>query len=94
MRPDFLYNFIALAPRQGAANQIFDQFFPTMLGVKLSHHVPDKVANRVRRELKAQSELDPHSVHAKMGTLTDQLMAVPSESKVPLNHFLDEIRAV
>ena len=36
IRPDFVYNYITLSPSTEDINKMYDQLFPTMLGVNLS----------------------------------------------------------
>ncbi|OVE82145.1 hypothetical protein BVY04_01800 [bacterium M21] len=92
MRPDFLYNYISLGPKRSETGDVFDRFFPTMLGVSLSHHVPRGIAKQVRTSLKRHSELDPSRVKAKLANFVDELKSEAErlpESK--MTHFLEDL---
>jgi hypothetical protein len=47
MRPEFLLNFISMAPSTAEVSRSFERIFPTVLGVKLSNRVPAKAFRRV-----------------------------------------------
>ncbi len=49
MRPDFLYNYISLAPHPANIQESFDSMFPTLLGVNISYHLPQEIIQSVNK---------------------------------------------
>ena len=91
IRPDFLLNYIALAPSSGQANQVFDKMFPTLMGVTLSRHVPQELSNLVHDEIKEHSDKGAARVGAVLRSLADRLKTdTTNHNRVGLKHFLDE----
>lgn len=91
LRPDFLYNFIALAPNVQQSKEVFDTLFPSLLGVSVSHHIDGTTVEAIRSSLKAHEDLSPVRKRAVLRTLTDRLK---TDSKLKnlrkLKHYLDE----
>jgi hypothetical protein len=52
IRPDFIYNYIALKPTKEEIDGAYDEIFPTMLGVNLSYHMPKEVSQTVQEKIK------------------------------------------
>jgi hypothetical protein len=52
IRPDFIYNYIALKPSTRKVQEAYGEIFPTMLGVNLSYHMPKEVSETVRQKIK------------------------------------------
>jgi hypothetical protein len=52
IRPDFIYNYIALSPTTDEVRNAYQEMFPTMLGVNLSYHMPREVASAVQDKIK------------------------------------------
>lgn len=48
IRPDFLYNYIALAPKKGEVDAAFRELFPSLLGVNISFHLPREITEFIR----------------------------------------------
>lgn len=91
MRPDFLYNFIGLAPTYSETIRVFDMMFPTMLGVTVSHHIPQDVTEAVRRSLKEHTDRDPARIRAILRGLSDRLKTEQDYiSGVQVKHYLDQ----
>ena len=67
LRPDFLLNYIALSARRGYATKVFDQLFPTLIGVSLSHHVPKELSHGVHQAIHNHKSLSPSRVRAIYG---------------------------
>jgi hypothetical protein len=92
IRPDFLLNYISLAPTPVQADLVFDRMFPTMVGVTLSHHVPDEVSDRVHRAIKEHATKDPSRISALLRRLSDQLKTdQKTVNRKQLEHYLDEL---
>ena len=73
IRPDFIYNYITLSPSTEDVNKMYDQLFPTMLGVNLSYHLPDEVMNSVQRKLKDFHGKKPVRIKQMLNELSDKL---------------------
>lgn len=89
MRPDFLYNYISLAPSYDEANRVFDVMFPSLLGVTISHHIPYDVSTAVHDAIKDHGKRDPARVRAMLRTLGERLKSQGPPSKDELKHFLE-----
>jgi len=75
IRPDFLANFIALTPRYGETLRVFDRMFPTLLGISVTHHVPDDAAREVHKQMLDHRERTPGRRAAILRDLAYQLKA-------------------
>lgn len=58
MRPDFLLNFLTLAPSASAARQTFASVFPSLLGIKLARRMHADTFNQIMDSVAAAEELD------------------------------------
>lgn len=79
IRPDFIYNYIALKPTQDEIDNAYDEIFPTMLGVNLSYHMPSEVSRIVQEKIKEFHDKPPVRVKQILKTLSDRLK---SDSKM------------
>ena len=73
MRPDFLYNYISVAPHKGEVEETFQKMFPSLLGVSLSWDLPEVVTAEVHNFIKAHKETPPNRIKAIMRDLADDL---------------------
>jgi hypothetical protein len=73
LRPDFLYNFIALTPTLSDTQRVFDDMFPSLMGISLSRHLPEEIITLVHQAIKAHADLDPGRVKALLRNLADRL---------------------
>jgi len=90
MRADYINNFIALSPNYKQINETFAAMFPTLLGVSISRHIPEKISHNVRKLISEHSEIDPARVFASLGTLSDMLKSNYYSEEEKIIHFLDE----
>ncbi len=91
IRPDFLYNYIALAPKQEEVKEIYDDLFPSLLGVNLSYHLPNDVAENVQKSINDHKELPNYRKQATLRRYTDRLKTDNSlRKKKNLNAFFEE----
>ncbi|MCK4486346.1 MAG: hypothetical protein KAU38_06205, partial [Desulfobacterales bacterium] len=91
IRPDFVYNYISLAPNYDEVTKIFDTMFPTLPGISVSHHVPGEICDIVHESVKEHSEKDPARIRAILRDLTDKLKTDPNAINVhQLRHYLDD----
>ncbi len=94
IRPDFVYNYIALMPSSTEVNEAYDMIFPTMLGVNLSYHMPKEISKIVHEKVKAFHDQPPVRVRQILKTLGERLKSDPALlDKKALEHFFDEERA-
>lgn len=91
IRPDFLLNYVSLAPSHDEANRVFDRMFPTLMGVTLSHHIPNEVSGIVHEAIQQHKTKDAGRVKAVLRTLSDQLKTdQKAVMRTGLKHYLDE----
>lgn len=89
IRPDFIYNYITLSPTTEEVSNMYDNIFPTMLGVNLSYHLPDHVTHAVQQKIKEFHGKEPIRVKQILNNLSDRLKTTAmNEHSVVL--FLDE----
>lgn len=90
IRPDFIYNYIALKPTEEEVNDAYDEIFPTMLGVNLSYHLPKEVSQAVQEKVKEFHNKSPLRVKQILRNLSDKLKSDPSlQNRNSVEHFLD-----
>jgi hypothetical protein len=96
IRPDFIYNYIALRPSSDEINEAYQDIFPTMLGVNLSYHMPREVSETVQRKLQEFHSKQPVRVKQTLKLLSDKLKSDPTvKNRHYVEHFLDEqLRAI
>ena len=95
MRPDFLYNYISLAPSIGEVNEAFKNLFPTLVGVNISSRVPEEVTKTIQEYMKRHSNLNTGRIKGALRDLADTLKHDSQyETKNKVTSFLDEKLAV
>ncbi len=91
MRPDFLYNYISLAPGVEVVSEVFKNVFPNLLGVNISHNLPSEVAETVRSFIKEHSDKGKPRLKAILMDLSDRLKTDPAYmSRAKVSLFLEE----
>lgn len=73
MRPEFILNFLTLAPSGAEVKKTFRAIFPSLLGLKLGRRVPQGQLRRVLREVAKAQELDDGRRQAKVSAISDKL---------------------
>jgi hypothetical protein len=73
MRPEFVLNFISLAPSAEAVRQSFNNIFPTLLGLKLSNRLREDTFQQVLKKLKEASEIGDARAKTLASELSDKL---------------------
>lgn len=92
IRPDFIYNYIALKPTSEEVNNAYNEIFPTMLGVNLSYHMPKEVSEAVQEKIKEYHLKPPVRVRQTLRILADRLKSDPSlKNRHSVELFLDNI---
>lgn len=91
MRPDFLYNYIALAPKQEEVKEVYDELFPSLLGVNLSYHLPNDVAEQVQKSINDHRDLPNYRKKSTLRKFTEQLKSdITLRKKKNLNSFFEK----
>jgi hypothetical protein len=94
IRPDFLHNYISLAPTTQEVRDAYRTIFPTLVGVNISYHVPGDITALVQSWVKEHSEKNSGRVLAVLRDLTERLKSEPGfRTRGAVKHFLDEQRA-
>jgi hypothetical protein len=73
MVPEFLLNFIALAPSAADVRNAFANVFPTRLGIRLSNRMREEVFKDTLLKAKDAAKASPERLAAKLADLSDQL---------------------
>ena len=73
IRPEFILNFIALSPTTESVRKSYGNIFPTLLGIKLSNRMREKVFRDVMERAKNIAAVDEARVHAKMIEMSNRL---------------------
>jgi hypothetical protein len=96
IRPDFIYNYIALKPTTDEVNEAYNELFPTMLGVNLSYHMPKEVSQAVQEKIKEFHSKPPVRIKQTIKTLSDRLKSDPTlRNRRSVELFLDsELRKI
>ena len=91
MRPDFLYNYISLAPHPRTVRTSYQSMFPTLLGVNISYHLPPKIIHCVHRSMQEHRAKNRARRAAILHTLAEQLRTDPNcRTRAYVQHYLDE----
>ena len=78
IRPDFIYNYIALRPSTQEVEEAYQEIFPTMLGVNLSYHMPNEVQDIVNERLEDFHDKENVRVKQILRNLGEKLKSDPS----------------
>ncbi|OGO22066.1 MAG: hypothetical protein A2Z28_06725 [Chloroflexi bacterium RBG_16_51_9] len=77
MRPDFLYNYISLAPAKGQVDTAFSNMFPTLLGVNISTYLPSGMSEIVHKYVREHSDESEARKISRISELIDDLKQDP-----------------
>jgi len=73
MRPDFLLNFLTLAPKAAQARQAFSSVFPSLLGIKLARRMNHEAFDKIMDTVTEAEELDDARRTVVIAKASDQL---------------------
>lgn len=91
IRPDFLHNYICLAPSSADINSAYHQLFPTLLGVNISHHMPKDILDVVHAQLREHKDKNRARLAAVLRTLADKMKLDPgTRNRGFVQHYLEE----
>lgn len=91
MRPDFIYNYIALTPNKNEVDDAYKKIFPSLLGVNISYHIPSELAELIQQRMVEFVDKPSHVVKRIMRRLSEKLKSdhrIRNREKV--NLFLDD----
>lgn len=75
MRPDFLLNFFAFAPRASEVRQSFANIFPSSLGVQLSRRMDETTFHEIMAKVRGAEDLEEGRRTAVIAECSDRLKA-------------------
>lgn len=91
MRPDFLYQYIALAPTEANIKESYKNLFPSLIGVNIGYHIAPEISSFVKNQIEDFYEKDPTRTKMIMMDLSSKLKYdLAYQSKVTVQHYLDE----
>jgi hypothetical protein len=73
MRPEFLLNFVALAPKAAEVRKSFAHLLPTTAGLQLGQHLRPEVMHQLLKDAVDWSKLTPERVSAIMTEKVNKL---------------------
>lgn len=89
MRPDFLYNYISLAPNPTAVNDAYSKIFPNLLGINISHNMPSEVIDEINKFVNEHKSKGSGRIKAIIRDLSNKLKGdISYHSKNQLTSFL------
>ncbi len=93
IRPDMLYNTIALAPNKSDVDSVYKELFPSLLGVNISASLPKEVSEFIKRAVAEHGNKNPLAVKRIIRTLTQKLKEDPSGiTKQHLQSYFEELK--
>ena len=75
MRPEFLLNYIGMAPSMASVRESYRAIFPSALGVRLSSGIRDAEFNKVMRDAATISQVDDARAGAMITALSSKLQS-------------------
>ncbi len=73
MRPEFVLNFIAIAPSCEQVRETYANVFPSTLGIELGRRLNDDVFQKVLKRVSEWKDKEPGRVNARVSELSDKL---------------------
>ena len=73
MRPEFILNFVALAPKAADVRQSFSDFLPTTAGLQLGRYLDDSVMHSMLNHVEEWAEMPPERVGVILGEQVNRL---------------------
>lgn len=73
MRPEFLADFLALAPKAGDIRGAYSAIFPTLLGIRLSNRVREEAFHDLMRRVRDVVAVDEARARVMMSQYSDRL---------------------
>lgn len=73
MRPEFLLNYFALAPRKAEITKTFRSIFPSTIGLQMGHRMNEDLYHSVLNKVKDWADHDPSRVKVMVGDMSNKL---------------------
>jgi hypothetical protein len=73
MRPDFLVNFLTLAPKAADVRKTYENVFPSLLGISLSRRIEPEAFHKAMEQVAAAEEMDDARRQAAIAKIVDKL---------------------
>lgn len=73
IRPEFLLNFISIAPSAEEVRKSFGKIFPSLLGIKLSNRMKPEVLESLLLSVQKAFDISENRAKARVSELSDQL---------------------
>ena len=73
MRPEFVLNFLAIAPSCEQVRETYANVFPSTLGIELGHRLTDDVFHQVLGQVSEWKDKEPGRINALVSALSDEL---------------------
>jgi len=90
MRPDFLYNYIALAPTKQNVEDVYRELFPSLIGANISYHLPGDLLKHIQEKIKEHKQKTPARMKSILRDLAEKLKYNPSyQTRNYVEHYLD-----
>lgn len=90
MRADFLYNYIALAPKKNEIDNMFKEVFPSLMGINLSFHLPKEICTHINKAIVQHKESSPTRIKRAIRNYTEKLMTTDTKNSKKMTSFFDE----
>lgn len=74
MRPDFVYKYISLSPKKDDIDSLYENCFPSLMGVNLSYHIPNGISEFVSQKIQEHKDTNPRVIKRTLRRLTQKLM--------------------
>ena len=73
MRPEFVLNFLAIAPSCEQVRVTYNNVFPSTLGIELGHRLADDVFHQVLNQVSEWKDKEPGRINALVSDMSDKL---------------------
>ncbi len=73
IRPEFILNFVALSPTTEAVRKSYATIFPTLLGIRLSNRMRERIFKDVMGKAKNMRDIDEARARVLMSTMSNKL---------------------
>ena len=73
MRPEFVLNFFAMAPRLAHVREAHEGVLPSLLGVQLANRVKPEVYQNIKKKAQEAREFEPGRMEAEITPMSDRL---------------------
>lgn len=91
MRPDFIYNYVALAPNKEQVDEVYKSLFPSLLGVNISYHIPKELSEIIQQRLAEFADKPAHRIKSIIRRLSEKLKSDPRiRNRESVSLFLDD----